>query len=141
MPTTAGATRRTCEGSGETSRGSWRRSLSRGAAPAGTGRSRLSRDTAAQRLSARDMRSPRGVLRLVVLPEGSGLDGLPPRLVRAVPLDRRGQRGVEARGGRPAERADLGGVERVAPVVARAIGHRGDEALRLAEQGQDPVRE
>src|SRR6266852_1356527 len=101
MPTTAGSTRRIWEGSGDTWRGSRRRSASRGAAAAG--RIRPSRATAAQA------------------------------------IDGRGQRLLEARGGRPAERADLAGVEGVAAIVPGPVGHRRDEALRLAEQAQDPA--
>src|SRR5262245_28911969 len=138
MPTTAGSTRRIWEASGETWRGSGRRSRSEGAADISAGSSRPSRAIAIGPVSARDTALPRGVLGLVVLTERARLDRLPPRLVPAVPLDGRGERGVEAGARRPAERLDLARVERVAAVVAGPVGDRRDQALGLAEQGEDP---
>src|SRR6195256_2489881 len=131
MPTTAGSTRRTWLGSGDTREGSRRRSTSRGAAGATVEKATTSSAIAIQVSPERPMptTSPRimpeppaegagptsgpgRVLGLVVLAERAGLDRLPPRLVGAVPLHGRGERVVEGRGGGPAERADLGGVER-----------------------------
>src|SRR5512143_2157002 len=156
MPTTAGSTRRTWLGRGDTRDGSRRRSTSRGAASPIPGRPTPSRATAIQAstghmptTSPRIMPEPAGrpgatsgpgrVLGLVVLAERARLDRLPPRLVGAIPLHRRGERGVEARGRGPAEGGDLGRVERVAAIVPGSVGDRLDEAHRLAEQREDPV--
>src|SRR5262249_58034458 len=83
----------------------------------------------------------RGVLLLVVRAEGARLDGLPPGLALPVPGHRRLEGGAEGGGGLPAEGGDLAGVERVAPVVSRPIGHGRDEALRLAQEMEHLSRE
>src|SRR4030095_7420814 len=137
MPTTAGSTRRIWEASGETWRGAGRGARSDGAAIVSARRSSASRAAAVSPIHARDTALPRRVLGLVVLAEDAGLDRLPPRLVPAVPLHGRGERGVEGRRRRPAERLDLPGIERVAAVVTGPIRDRLDQALRLAEQRED----
>ena len=71
---------------------------------------------------------PSRVLALVVLPVLAGLDRLPPVAVLAVPGDRLRQPGLAERvRRRPAERAQLGVVERVAAVVAGAVLDVPDE--------------
>src|SRR4030095_10710367 len=135
MPTTAGSTRRIWESRGESCRGAGRGARSDGAAMVSARRSRPSRAAAVSPIHARDTALPRGVLGLVVLAEGAGLDRLPPRLVPAVPLHGRGERGVEGRRRRPAERFDLPGIERVAAVVTGPIRDRLDQALRLGGRG------
>src|SRR4029079_17800542 len=65
---------------------------------------------------------PLGVLLLVVAAGLAGLDRLPPGAVRRVPLDRLGQPALaEGVARRPAERAELPVVERVAAVVPSTI--------------------
>src|SRR4029453_19618069 len=134
MPTTAGSTRRIWEASGETWRGSGRGARSDGAAMVSARRSRPSRAAAVSPIHARDTALPRGVLGLVVLGEGARLDRLPPRLVPAVPLHGRGERGVEGRRRRPAVRFDLPGIERVAAGGTGPIRDRLDQGLPLAQE-------
>src|SRR4030095_3720972 len=137
MPTTAGSTRRIWEASGETWRGSGRGARSDGAAVVSARRRRPSRAGAVRPTHARDTALPRGVLGLVVLAEGAGLDRLPPRLVPAVPLHGRGERGVEGRRRRPGGRFDLSGHERVAAGASGAVRDRTEHARRVRAQSAD----
>src|SRR5262249_1941526 len=88
-------------------------------------------------------RSAAAVPFLAVPPEGRILilDRPPPRLVLPVPADGGREPGVEVLARRPAERRQLRRVERVAPIVARAIRHRCDERRRPPDERQNPVRE
>src|SRR4051812_33547810 len=63
------------------------------------------------------------VLAFVVVAVRAGADRLPPPLVVAVPLHSLLEALGEATGRFPAELADLGARERVAAVVAGAVGH------------------
>src|SRR4029077_15194858 len=84
---------------------------------------------------------PSGVLALVVLPVLARLDRLPPVTVIPVPGDGLGQPGLAERVlGSPAERSQLGVVERVPPVVACAIVDVPDEVGIGAGQLENPVR-
>ena len=67
--------------------------------------------------------------------------GRPPRLVVAVPLDRRGEAGLEVAVGRsPAELgAQLRGVDRIAQVVPGAVGDVVVRVARLAHQLEDQL--
>src|SRR3954447_5002480 len=69
----------------------------------------------------------------------SGLERLPPAAVVAVPTHRRLEGLVEVVFGPPAERLDLVGADRVAAVVAEAVGDGLDRRLVLAEDGEDAV--
>src|SRR6266702_3913807 len=73
--------------------------------------------------------------------EGAGRPGWfqrpPPGLVLAVPADGRGQAGVEAARGRPAQLPDLGRVHRVAPVMPWPVADVLDHLLASAEGGQE----
>src|SRR5204863_1251095 len=81
-----------------------------------------------------------GVLLLVVRAVVAGLDRLPPVPLLAVPLDRGAKAArVERVPRRPPERAELRRVDRVAPVVARAIGHVPDEVRRRGGEVEDPT--
>src|SRR5581483_10113755 len=84
---------------------------------------------------------PLGVLLPVVLAVLAGLDRLPPRAVVAIPLDGLGQAVVERAPRRPAERPQLGVVQRVAAVVTRAGVDVADEARVGAGQLEDPLRD
>src|SRR3989442_3970166 len=84
---------------------------------------------------------PQRILLLVVRFEGRRLDRLPLGRLGPVPLDRGLERRRERVGRSPAEAVDLAAVERVAPVVARAVGDGGDEALGLAQQTEDRARQ
>src|SRR6185369_6929369 len=79
----------------------------------------------------------------VVLAEGGVrlLERPPPRLVLAVPRDRPRQAVRERHLRLPAHLAELPAVEAVAPVVAGTVRHALDEALRLADEGQDATGE
>src|ERR1051326_9446313 len=72
----------------------------------------------------------------------SALHRPPPRLVRPVPIDRALERVGEGVRRLPAGlAADLGGVERVTPVVSRAIGDAAHERVRLSHPAKDLSRE
>src|SRR6516165_378975 len=59
-----------------------------------------------------------------------GPDRLPPPTVRQIPGDRLVQPAFEVFAGFPPQLApDLGDIHRVAPVVARTIGYKGDQPL------------
>src|SRR6185369_7784094 len=73
----------------------------------------------------------------VVVAVGAALDGLPPVLVCAIPGDGRGETVLERPARRPARRAQLRRVERIAAVVARPVGHVPDELLAAAGRAQD----
>src|SRR5207247_409648 len=135
----AGATRRTDEGSGETALGGRRGGDGRVTATAGSAGTRNS--TARSAVRRRRIIGPPGstvaVLALVPRAELARLQRPPPGLVLAVPAHRRLQRGGERIARRPAELPDLRGIHRVATVVARAVGDRPDERVRLAGESQD----
>src|SRR5712691_11116918 len=81
------------------------------------------------------------VLARVIGLELARLQRPPPRLVGPVPRHRRLERGIEGMPRRPAEVADPGRIERVAPVVPRPVPHRLDQRLGLAEEPEDPARQ
>src|SRR5439155_20744493 len=83
------------------------------------------------------------VVAAVVLAEGGAvlLQGTPPGLVRAVPLDGRPQTLLEGHPRRPAQGPQPRAVEAVAAVVAGAVRHPAEGRLRLAEQAQDAPRQ
>src|SRR5262245_30296280 len=143
-PATAGSTRRTYEGSGETALGASRGGAGRVIAsaghelgPNGNDSSVAANSTKRRRRFMRSPPSPVGVLSLVPGAELTGLQRTPPRLVLAIPTHRRLQRGGEPMTGRPAEPADLRRVHRVPTIVSGAIGHPPDERLGLAGELQD----
>src|SRR5438034_4027913 len=115
-PTTAGATRRTYEGSGETALGGRRGGDGRVTATAGSAGTRNS--TARSAVRRRRIIGPPGstvaVLALVPRAELARLQRPPPGLVLAVPAHRRLQRGGERIARRPAELPDLRGIHGVA---------------------------
>src|SRR5436190_16444594 len=80
---------------------------------------------------------PVAVLLLVILPKRPVLDGAPPRLVLAVPAHGALQGVVEVGVALEAEALQAGRVERVAAVVALAVGDAADQRLRLAEKLED----
>src|SRR4051795_2251778 len=79
------------------------------------------------------------VVALVVLAVLARADGLPPPGVVAVPGDGLLQALLEAHLRRPAERAGLLGAQRVAAVVAGAVGDVLDQGLVLARVLQDAL--
>src|SRR3954452_1275457 len=79
------------------------------------------------------------VLALVVGAVVARADRLPPPLVVAVPVDRAPQAVGEAHLRLPAEGADLLGAQRVAAVVAGAVGDVLDELLAGARELEDPL--
>src|ERR1043165_637436 len=84
---------------------------------------------------------PVSILLLVILPKRSVLDRPPPRLVLAIPRDRAAECLAEVSVALEAEALELGRVERVAAVVALAVGHALDQRLRLAEELEDFSRD
>src|SRR5947209_6745541 len=80
---------------------------------------------------------------LVVVPTVLALlDGLPPLAVVAIPLDRRLEpAAVERVVRRPAEVAHLRRVDRVAPVVARAVGDHAHEVGARAGEVEDATHD
>src|SRR5262249_41864912 len=113
-PATAGSTRRTYEGSGDTALGASRGGAGRGIAGAGRELGRKGPHSSAAASSPTRRRrlwhsppSSVGVLPLVPGAELTGLQRTPPRLVLAIPAHGRLERGVEPMAGRPAEPADL----------------------------------
>src|SRR5687767_12338860 len=82
------------------------------------------------------------VVPLVVLAVLAGADRRPPVLVVAVPVHRARQPVLEADLGLPAELvAELRRAERVALVVAGAVGHVLDQRLVTAGQIEDPAHD
>src|SRR4051812_46507451 len=85
---------------------------------------------------------PGRVLLLVVRAVVVGLlDPLPPDAVVAVPGDGRGEALGERPAAAPAERFELGRVERVAPIVARPVVDAPDQRLVRAGQLEDAARD
>src|SRR4030095_1071832 len=109
-----------------------------GTAGARTGTSKNTRMASSRRrVIVGPMVSSRPILPVIVRAELAGLERTPPRVVVAIPVHRRLQRGGEGVAGHPAELPELGAIQRVATVVAGSIGHRLDEALGPAGQPQD----
>src|SRR5689334_5401836 len=147
-PATAGSTRRTYEGSGDTAFGASRGSGGRVTASAGSDSiaSGVARTIAARRTVRRrrvigSPGSAIGVLPLVPGAELAGPERPPPCVVLAIPPHGALQRNGERVARRPAELRDFCGIHGVAPVVARAVGHPPDEHVRLPRQSQDLVGE
>ena len=94
-----------------------------------------------ERLASHGKSGSVAVLTLVVLAEFRVfvLDRPPPALVLPVPRDRLGEPLVEGRARPPPDGLELRRVERVAPIVARSIGHGPDQARGLAHELQDPA--
>src|SRR5262249_1145188 len=69
------------------------------------------------------------------------LDRAPPGLVPAVPGDRLGEAPLEGSRGAKSQPGELPRVERVAPVVARAVFDEADESLGALELRQDAPRD
>src|ERR1041385_1567333 len=84
---------------------------------------------------------PVSILLLVILPKRSVLDRAPPRLVLAVPSHGAAECLAEVSVALEAAALELGRVERIAAVVALAVGHAFDQRLRLAEELEDPGRD
>ncbi len=82
-----------------------------------------------------------GVLPPIVLEPLPGLETAPPALVLEVPGDRAGEPVVEARRRRPAQRAELGAVDRVAAVVAGSVGDEADKRGVGADELDDAARQ
>src|SRR5262249_45098002 len=94
------------------------------------------RRPAAREPAARD-RSAVAVLTFVIRAELAGLERAPPRFVLFIPIHGRPQGVTEPVAPRPAELVHLLGVDRVAPVVARAVLHGLDQGLGLAGELKD----
>src|SRR5919198_2862565 len=143
-PATAGSTRRTYEGSGDTAFGASRGGAGRGTARAGSesiasgaARTIAARRTVRRRRVIGSPGSAIDVLPLIPGAEFARLERPPPCFVLAVPPHGALQRGGEGVTRRPAELSDLGGIHRVTAGVARAVGHPADERVGLARQSQD----
>src|SRR5438876_2519844 len=140
---TARSTRLTNDGRAETSPGWSRRSWPEDGAPnvsGGSSRSRASASVTA-RLMERLLGSAVAVLLFVVRAELPGLERPPPRLVLAIPRDRRPERLPEPVTRRPAELAHRLRLARVAPVVAGPVLHRLDQRLGFPGELEDLPRE
>src|SRR5215471_21687190 len=85
--------------------------------------------------------SAAAVLSFVIRAELTGLERPPPRFVLFIPIHGRPQGVSEPVARRPAQLVDLLGVDRVAPVVARAILHGLDQRLGLPGELEDLARE
>src|SRR5262245_24539673 len=145
-PTTAGATRRTYDGIGDTALGDSRGGAGRGTAIA-VGEAKLSGShskaamTRAVHTRRVMRRSSVRILPLIPGAELARLQRTPPRLVLAIPAHGRLERGRERMPRRPAEPADLRRIHRVPAIVAGSIGHGPDERRGLAGEAEDLMRE